>query len=253
MDLSALCPPHRVVARYLEAVSRPRGPAKGWETRKENDDFAKMNIPEKYHLLWEKTKRQFKGNPDQRAEQFMEWVEGGRDLGENRDSLGEGELENIYLMDAEAERLTKEYEKQQKKEQKCRERCPSCYRDENDNLEEAPFLQRPERDGALFVEGEDVARLDRDVPGSVVLVGVLPSDVALVGLPHGLEPAVTDDVARPSKLLLDFEHLGSVAEVAVVQAVEPVGQGSEDFVREFDGCHGPTRRGVGHDQIPSFT
>jgi len=126
----------RVVARYLEGKA-PTGPAKGWERRKENDDFAKMNIPEKYHMLWEKEKRFYKGTPDQRSEQFMEWVGTGSDMGENRDSLGEGDEVNNHLLMEQAEKDLRKHEQQERKEQKCRDRCPSCYSD--DNAEDAPF------------------------------------------------------------------------------------------------------------------
>jgi len=119
----------RVVLRYLTAVYVPKGPAKSWETRKENDDFAKMNIPEKYHLLWEKTKGQYKGDPETRSEQFME-------------NIGwEGEDENIHLQNENADKMLKDHEKQVKKENLCRKRCPTCYTDDKGDggEEQVPF------------------------------------------------------------------------------------------------------------------
>ena len=116
----------RVVARYLEAA----GTGRGWEKRRENDEFAKQNIPEEYHLLWEKVKRQFKGDPHSRYEQFMEWVE------ENPDA-------NVTVQMEEAEKkLRSEQRGQQKKdrmEELCRKRCPSCYPGGSGDLGDAPF------------------------------------------------------------------------------------------------------------------
>ena len=114
----------RVVRRYVEAVYRPRGPAKMWERIRENDDFTKQNIPEEYHLLWEKVKRQFKGDPHSRYEHFMEWVE------ENPD-------ENTFLLMEQAEKEQRKWERQQRMEALCHERCPSCYN--RADLEDAPF------------------------------------------------------------------------------------------------------------------
>jgi hypothetical protein len=48
---------------------------KSVETRQQNDEFAKQNIPADLHSVWERTKLQFKGTPHERAEQFMEYVE----------------------------------------------------------------------------------------------------------------------------------------------------------------------------------
>lgn len=121
--LSVLCLPHRVVARFLQAKG-PSGPAKGWEKRKENDDFTEQNIPEELVMLWRKKKDQFKGTPHQRYEKFMEWVE-------------ENPEQNMYVQMEYAEKKMKEHARQEKKETLCRKRCPSCYRDEE---EDAPFL-----------------------------------------------------------------------------------------------------------------
>jgi hypothetical protein len=123
MNLAAFCPPHRVLARYLEAA-RPPGAQKGWETRRENDDFTKQNIPEEYHLIWEKKKRFFKGDPHSRYEQFMEWLQ-------------ENPEQNIYVQMDDADKYLKEREKEEKKETQCRKRCPSCYQE--DDGSDVPF------------------------------------------------------------------------------------------------------------------
>lgn len=117
----------RVVRRFVEAVYRPRGPAKMWEKRRENDDFTKQNIPEEYHLLWERVKRQFKGDPHSRYEHFMEWVE------ENPDA-------NTHVQMEVAEKAQREYERKEKMEALCQKRCPSCYnRPSGYDLEDVPF------------------------------------------------------------------------------------------------------------------
>lgn len=126
--LSMFCPPHRVMARYLEAVYRPKGPAKSWEKRKENDEFTEMNIPEELIPLWKKVKNQFKGDPHSRYEHFMEYYE-------------EHPEEAIYAKMEIADKMLKEQEKQEKKEMQCRKRCPSCYRDEDSggDASDVPF------------------------------------------------------------------------------------------------------------------
>ncbi len=122
--MDTLCIHHRVVARYLEA--KPTGRAKGWETRKENDEFAKQNIPEEYHALWEKVKGQFKGDPHTRYEKFMEYIE-----------VGGGAEDNIHVVMENAEKMLKEQQKKEKKETLCRKRCPSCYSGDDDG--DTPF------------------------------------------------------------------------------------------------------------------
>lgn len=117
----------RVVRRYVEAVYRPRGPAKMWERIHENDDFTKQNIPEEYHLLWERVKRQFKGTPHSRYEQFMEWMEENPDV-------------NTFVLIEHAEKAQRKLERQEKMEALCQERCPSCYnRPTGYDLEDLPF------------------------------------------------------------------------------------------------------------------
>ena len=115
----------RVARRYVEAVYRPRGPAKAWETRRENDDFTKQNIPEDLHMLWEKVKGQFRGDPHTRYEHFMEWVE------ENPDA-------NLHIQMEHAEKAQRAHERKERMEMLCQQRCPSCYsRSYGD--EEVPF------------------------------------------------------------------------------------------------------------------
>ena len=118
----------RVARRYVEAVYRPRGPAKAWETRQENDSLTKHNIPDEYHLLWEKVKRQFKGKPDSRYEQFMEWME------ENPDA-------NLHIQMEQADKEMRQWERKEHKEMLCQQRCPSCYtrQQHGDDLSNVPF------------------------------------------------------------------------------------------------------------------
>ena len=117
----------RVVRRYVEAVYRPRGPAKMWERLHENDDYTKQNIPEEYHMLWEQVKRQFKGDPHSRYEHFMEWVE------ENPDA-------NLHVQMEAAEKAQREWARKERMEALCQKRCPSCYnRPSEYDLEDVPF------------------------------------------------------------------------------------------------------------------
>lgn len=97
----------KIAALYQEALT-PR--QKGWEHRKEKDDFAEKNIPPEHVMLWRKMKNQFKGTPDQRAERFMEWLEG---------HPGE---ENEFLQDradVDVRKLQREQQKQVKLERDC--------------------------------------------------------------------------------------------------------------------------------------
>jgi hypothetical protein len=114
-------PAGRVTARYLEA----KGTGRGWETRRENDEFVEQNIPEELLLLWRKVKGQFKGDPHSRYEAFMEWVE------ENPDANAQIQMEH-------AEKKLRKDLREMKREQLCRERCPSCYSGERAR-EDAPF------------------------------------------------------------------------------------------------------------------
>lgn len=47
---------------------------KGWETRREREERVRVNIPPELHALWERTKYDFKGSPDQRQRAFMDYV-----------------------------------------------------------------------------------------------------------------------------------------------------------------------------------
>jgi hypothetical protein len=96
----------RVVARFLEAKGTPRG----WERRKEQDQRAEVNIPLEHQLLWRKLKPQFKGTPDERAEQFMEYIE---------EHPGESEAWLQQHADKELAKATREWEKKQKLEKEC--------------------------------------------------------------------------------------------------------------------------------------
>ena len=71
----------RVAARYKAVIAArilvalPSSHQRGWEHRKEQDERASNNIPPEHLLAWNKLKKMFKGTPDQRAEQFMEYLE----------------------------------------------------------------------------------------------------------------------------------------------------------------------------------
>ena len=48
---------------------------RGHETRQEAEHMAAVNVPEEYLALWAKVKQSIKGNPHQRYERFMHYVE----------------------------------------------------------------------------------------------------------------------------------------------------------------------------------
>ncbi len=151
----------RVVARFLEAKGTPGG----WERRKEKDERTKNNIPPEYHLLFDKMKSRFKGNPDERAEQFLEFVEehpnenaailqayadkelakATREWERKQKELDrqEKELAKQKKEQEKAEQQRQKNEQKQKKDQErtekrdnmCRKMCPSC----REPLEDAPF------------------------------------------------------------------------------------------------------------------
>lgn len=102
----------RVVARFLEA--RPTGPAKGWERRKENDSLAENSIPPEHLLFWRKIKNHFKGTPDQRAEQFMEYLD-----------LHPGESDEWLFEHADKElgKATRKHEREQMVNHKLEQNC----------------------------------------------------------------------------------------------------------------------------------
>jgi hypothetical protein len=88
------CLATRVVARYLDHLGY--GTSKGWLVRKERDQFVEQNIERlEPHLLalWRKMKNKFKGTPDRRYEQFLEYVHEhpGEDI-EHLDDLAEATL-----------------------------------------------------------------------------------------------------------------------------------------------------------------
>jgi hypothetical protein len=132
----------RVASRYLKALSPHQ---RGWEHRREKDDFTEQNIPPEHLVLWRKLKPQFKGTPDQRAEQFMEYLEehpGESDAAIQQDSdkeiaklvKQEGDCSNAQTkyedaLQKEQERATREQGKLQvlreKADSYCRN-CPTC-------------------------------------------------------------------------------------------------------------------------------
>jgi hypothetical protein len=62
----------RVLARFLERDGY--GTPRGWEHRKERDEAVVVNMPPHLQALWRKVKHTFKGTPDQRLEQFLQYV-----------------------------------------------------------------------------------------------------------------------------------------------------------------------------------
>lgn len=55
-------------------IARSIGAHRGWETRRERDEFATQNIPDALIPLWEKTKLNFQGSPEKRAEKFVHYA-----------------------------------------------------------------------------------------------------------------------------------------------------------------------------------
>ena len=74
---------------------------RGAESRQQNEERAKANIPAHLHPLWEQTKGQYKGDPHARAEKFMEHAEANP-----REAVGAMQASS----DARLEALIKEYE-----------------------------------------------------------------------------------------------------------------------------------------------
>jgi hypothetical protein len=99
---------YRVAARHMEAKPPPH--QRGWEHRKEQDERAQNNIPPEYQLAWKRLKNQFKGTPDQRAEQFMEYME--EHPGENDDLLQQ-------RADKDVAKMQRDQQKQVKQEREC--------------------------------------------------------------------------------------------------------------------------------------
>ncbi len=60
----------RVLARFLDAYGTPRG----WEHRKEKEEAVIVNMPPHLQALWKRVKHNFKGTPERRLEQFLEYV-----------------------------------------------------------------------------------------------------------------------------------------------------------------------------------
>lgn len=125
MRLSAL----RVVSRYL--VAKPSGPGLGWERRKENDSMTEKNIPPEHLLFFRRIKNLFKGTPDQRAEQFMEYLE---------EHPGESEQWLIEHADTELAKSTRKWEREQKEQHRLEQNC-----DKSQTKYEEAWYQEQER------------------------------------------------------------------------------------------------------------
>ena len=91
----------RIVARFLEREGY--GTPRGWEHRKEKDEAVHVNLPPHLQPLWKKVKYQFKGTPERRLEQFLQWVH----------DTGEREVNHFMQDEADAklDQMIKEYER----------------------------------------------------------------------------------------------------------------------------------------------
>ncbi len=116
----------RVVAQHLAA---PTPQQRRQERRKEKDEFTENNIPAEHLRLWRKLKNQFKGTPDQRAEQFMEYVE-----------AHPGDSEEVLQQHADKEvaKLVREQEKERKDQEKAQRECEK----NQDKYEEAWYKEQ---------------------------------------------------------------------------------------------------------------
>lgn len=63
------------------SAAQSLGAYRSWETRRERDEFAAANIPTDLIPLWEKTKLNFRGSPEQRAQKFVEYAHDHEDEG----------------------------------------------------------------------------------------------------------------------------------------------------------------------------
>jgi putative nucleotidyltransferase with HDIG domain len=114
---------------------------RGWEHRRENDERAQYNIPPEYHGLWNKLKSQFKGTPDQRAEQFMEYVEEHPD--ENIDWLQSHADREVAKMTREFEREQRELARKEKECDKWQEKYENAwYKEQERQTQEKRKLKR---------------------------------------------------------------------------------------------------------------
>lgn len=108
-----------------------KGTPKGWETRREREEKVvreiEMNAPHLLHL-WKKLKSQFKGEPEERAQKFIEYVQehDGEEMGVLQD-----------YADREVKRLVKELERKHLDEPP-----PPSYRP--DRYAPSPVLPEPE-------------------------------------------------------------------------------------------------------------
>ena len=100
-----------IAARYLEALTPHQ---RGWEKRKEKDDFTEQNIPPEHLALWKKLKNQFKGTPHERAEAFREYVES---------HPGESDAVLQQNADKEIAKLQREQEKERREQVKLEREC----------------------------------------------------------------------------------------------------------------------------------
>ena len=60
---------------YGVEEDRPEGARRGWQHRRERDEFVTQNLPPELIPLWERIKGQFHGTPEERYQQFMAYVQ----------------------------------------------------------------------------------------------------------------------------------------------------------------------------------
>ena len=54
---------------------------RAWETRRERDEFVAVNVPDELLSLWNRTKLQFSGTPEERLEAFLAYAHDHEDEG----------------------------------------------------------------------------------------------------------------------------------------------------------------------------
>lgn len=121
----------RVANRFAAMALEAKGTGRGWERRKEKDDFAEANIPPEHVSLWRKLKTQFKGTPHERVEQFMKYLE---------EHPGENDAWLQQNADKELAKVTREWEKKRRVQEKQEKDC-----DKNQTRYEDAWYKEQER------------------------------------------------------------------------------------------------------------
>ena len=77
---------------------------RGWERRRERDEFVAVNVPADLLPLWERTKLQFRGTPEERLEAFLAYA---------HDHEGEGVAALADEADAKLEAMIREFQRRE--------------------------------------------------------------------------------------------------------------------------------------------